>query len=264
LLRLPLLVHEQNALLGRANRLSARRADLLALSFEATAGVETTRGVTTRITGNPVREEFGRYRAAPYRTPAPDGTLDLLVVGGSQGAHVFSEVLPAAIAALSKAERARIRLTQQCRPEDLERVGSAYRSLGFTAELATFFDDLPERVARAQLVISRSGASSIAELLVVGRPALLVPYRYAANDHQRLNADAITALGASWMTLEAELEGQQLAARLRSCLQRPDQLEQMARRAHALGRPDAADALADAVVSIAEPGIASVDLEILA
>jgi UDP-N-acetylglucosamine--N-acetylmuramyl-(pentapeptide) pyrophosphoryl-undecaprenol N-acetylglucosamine transferase len=264
LLGRPLLVHEQNAVLGRANRLIARRAGLLALSFEATSGAAAARRAATRITGNPVRAEVVARRDQPYRTPAPNGTLDVLVVGGSQGARVLSEVLPAAIAHLTKAERARIRLTQQCRPEDLGRVAGAYASLGFKAELAGFFDDLPERLARSQLVISRSGASSVAELLVLGRPALLVPYRFAADDHQRANAAALAAAGAGWMTAEAEIDGPHVAARLRDGLERPGQLAEMARRAHALGRPHAADALADALISLAAPGVANLEREALA
>jgi UDP-N-acetylglucosamine--N-acetylmuramyl-(pentapeptide) pyrophosphoryl-undecaprenol N-acetylglucosamine transferase len=264
LLGLPLLVHEQNAVLGRANRLIARRAGLLALSFATTAGAAAGRRAATRVTGNPVRPEVVARRGQPYRGPVRGEPLDVVVVGGSQGARVLSEVLPAAIAHLTKPERARIRLTQQCRPEDLERVASAYRALGFAAELASFFDDLPERLARAQLVISRSGASSVAELLVLGRPALLVPYHFAADDHQHANAEAVAAAGAGWLAPEAEIDGVQVAARLRTCLARPQQLAEMARRAHALGRPDAADALADALISLAAPGVANFHREALA
>lgn len=264
LLRIPLLVHEQNAILGRANRLIARRAALLALSFAETRGVAAAGRAARSLTGNPVRAEVVARRDEPYRTPSRDGPLEVVVVGGSQGARILSEVLPAAIAHLPKAERARLRLTQQCRAEDLERVASAYAGLGFSAELASFFDDLPERLARAQLVISRSGASSVAELLVLGRPSLLVPYRFAADDHQRANAEAVAEAGAGWVIGEAELDGERLAARLSDCLDQPRQLAPMARRAHALGRPHAAVALADALVALAAPSIANLRLEALA
>jgi UDP-N-acetylglucosamine--N-acetylmuramyl-(pentapeptide) pyrophosphoryl-undecaprenol N-acetylglucosamine transferase len=264
LLRIPLLVHEQNAILGRANRLIARRAGLLALSFGETQGVGAARRAARRVTGNPVRAEVVARRAEPYRTPLRDGPLAVVVVGGSQGARVLSEVLPAAIAHLPKAERARLRLAQQCRPEDLERVASAYEGLGFEAELATFFEDLPERLARAQLVISRSGASSVAELLVLGRPALLVPYRHAADDHQRVNAEAVARAGAGWVIGEAELDAERLATRLSECLDQPQQLAEMARAAHALGQPDAAAALADALDSLAAPSTAKLPLEAVA
>jgi UDP-N-acetylglucosamine--N-acetylmuramyl-(pentapeptide) pyrophosphoryl-undecaprenol N-acetylglucosamine transferase len=264
LLKIPLLVHEQNAVLGRANRLIARRAARLALSFPSTEGAAES-GVAERLlTGNPVRADVVARRDEPYHAPASGGSLRLLVVGGSQGARVLSEALPAALARLPKVDRARIELTQQCRPEDLARVASAYQGLGYAADLANFFDDLPERLARAHLVISRSGASSVAELLVIGRPALLVPYRYAADDHQRANAQAVVRAGAGWLIDEAELDGEVLAGRLSACLGQPEQLEEMARRAHALGRPDAASALADAVESLMSPSIEKLRLEALA
>ncbi|MGH6942742.1 MAG: UDP-N-acetylglucosamine--N-acetylmuramyl-(pentapeptide) pyrophosphoryl-undecaprenol N-acetylglucosamine transferase, partial [Geminicoccaceae bacterium] len=175
LLRIPLLVHEQNAVLGRANRLIARRAARLALTFPATRGADGFAEAKRLLSGNPVRSEIAALREQPYQAPAVGERLRVLVVGGSQGARILSEVLPPALAALSAADRARLDLTQQCRPEDLERVSSAYRALGFESELATFFADLPARLAAAQLVISRAGASSVAEILTLGRPALLVP-----------------------------------------------------------------------------------------
>jgi UDP-N-acetylglucosamine--N-acetylmuramyl-(pentapeptide) pyrophosphoryl-undecaprenol N-acetylglucosamine transferase len=264
LLGIPLLVHEQNAILGRANRLIARRAAVLALSFTKTEGAAAARGARTVVTGNPVRADVVAHRDQPYMPPEPGGPLDLLVVGGSQGARILSEVLPAALKVLPAAARARIRLTQQCRPEDLERVAAAYAALGFTAELRSFFDDLPQRLADAHLVISRSGASSVAELLALGRPSLLVPYRLAADDHQRANAAALAAAGAAWLTCETELDGERLAAKLGACLARPQQLSEMARRAHALGRPDAAKALADAALSLLSPPVVNLHKEALA
>jgi UDP-N-acetylglucosamine--N-acetylmuramyl-(pentapeptide) pyrophosphoryl-undecaprenol N-acetylglucosamine transferase len=264
LLGIPLLVHEQNAVLGRANRLIARRAMVLALSFAETEGAAAASGARRVVTGNPVRAEVVAWREQAYAPPEPGGPLDLLVVGGSQGARILSEVLPTTLASLPEPARARIRLTQQCRPEDLERVAGAYAALGFTAELKSFFDDLPERLANAHLVISRSGASSVAELLVLGRPALLVPYRLAADDHQRANAAALTAAGAAWLIEEAEFTAERLAAKLKLCLDQPEQLADMARRAHALGRPDAAQALADAALSLLSPSVANLHLEALA
>jgi UDP-N-acetylglucosamine--N-acetylmuramyl-(pentapeptide) pyrophosphoryl-undecaprenol N-acetylglucosamine transferase len=263
LLRIPLLVHEQNAILGRANRLIARRAAVLALSFAETEGAAAARARTV-ITGNPVRADVVAHRDQPYTPPEPSGPLDLLVVGGSQGARILSEVLPAALKVMPAAARARIRLAQQCRPEDLERVAASYAALGFTAELRSFFDDLPQRLADAHLVISRSGASSVAELLALGRPSLLVPYQLAADDHQRANAAALAAAGAAWLICETELDGERLAAKLGACLDRPQQLSEMARRAHALGRPDAAKALADAALSLLSPPVVNLHKEALA
>ena len=264
MLRIPLLVHEQNAVLGRANRLIARRAARLALTFAATRGAEHVPGARQVVTGNPVRAEVAALRDRAYRAPAADQPVKVLVVGGSQGARVFSEIVPAAIACLTTPERARLALTQQCRPEHLERVASAYAGLGLEAELASFFDDLPERMADAHLIVSRAGASSVAELLALGRPALLVPYRFAADDHQRANAEAVSRAGAGWLIEEAKLDGETLAGRLRIALDQPQQLTDLAHRAAALGRTDAASALADEVQSLVSPAAINTQMEALA
>jgi UDP-N-acetylglucosamine--N-acetylmuramyl-(pentapeptide) pyrophosphoryl-undecaprenol N-acetylglucosamine transferase len=253
LLRVPVLVHEQNAVLGRANRLIARRAARLALTFVPTRGADIVAADRRIVTGNPVRAAVAALYGTPYRAAEPGQPLRLLVVGGSQGARVFSDVLPAALARLSAAERYRLALTQQCRPEDLERVAGAYRDLGFVAELATFFDDLPARMAASHLVVSRAGASSVAELLAIGRPALLVPFRFAVDDHQQVNAEAVAAAGAGWLIEEARLDAAGLASTIRSALETPQQLTAMAERAAALGRTDAAGALADALQALAAP-----------
>ena len=251
LLRIPVLVHEQNAVLGRANRLIARRAGRLALIFRETRGAEIVPQACRVLTGNPVRAEIAALQAQEYEAPVAGGPLRLLVVGGSQGARVFSDVLPEALKMLSAVARRRLRLTQQCRPEDLERVAKAYAELDFKAEIESFFDDLPARLAAAHLVISRSGASSVAELLALGRPALLVPYRFATDDHQRANAELVADAGAAWMVGEAELDPPTLTAWLRGILEDPGQLAPMAERSRALGRPNAAAALADALASLA-------------
>jgi UDP-N-acetylglucosamine--N-acetylmuramyl-(pentapeptide) pyrophosphoryl-undecaprenol N-acetylglucosamine transferase len=264
MLRIPLLVHEQNAVLGRANRLIARRAARLALTFAATRGAQDVRGARQVVTGNPVRAEVAQLRDRPYRAPSADQPLRLLVVGGSQGARVFGETVPAAIACLSKPERTRLELTQQCRPDDLERVASAYAGLGLRAELASFFDDLPERMTEAHLIVSRAGASSVAELLALGRPALLVPYRFAADDHQRANAEAVSRAGAAWLIEETKLDAETLAGKLRIALDQPQQLIELAQRAAVLGRADAASVLADEVQSLVSPAAVNTQMEALA
>jgi UDP-N-acetylglucosamine--N-acetylmuramyl-(pentapeptide) pyrophosphoryl-undecaprenol N-acetylglucosamine transferase len=263
-LRIPLLVHEQNAVLGRANRLIARRAARLALTFEATRGAEAVPSPRQVVTGNPVRAAVAALRERPYRAPAADEPLRVLVVGGSQGARVLSEMVPAAISCLTKPERARLALTQQCRPDDLERVASAYAGLGLKAELASFFDDLPERMTDAHLIVSRAGASSVAELLALGRPALLVPYRFAADDHQRANAEAVSRAGAGWLIEEAKLDPEALAGKLRIALDQPQQLLDLSQRAKALGRTDAARTLADEVQSLVAPAALNTQMEALA
>jgi UDP-N-acetylglucosamine--N-acetylmuramyl-(pentapeptide) pyrophosphoryl-undecaprenol N-acetylglucosamine transferase len=264
LLRIPLLVHEQNAVLGRANRLIVRRAARLALSFAATRGAEQVPGARQVVTGNPVRTAVAALRARPYQAPRPDQPLRVLVVGGSQGARVFSEVVPAAIARLSKPERARLTLAQQCRPEDLERVASAYAALGFAAELAAFFHDLPERMTHSHLIVTRAGASSVAELLALGRPALLVPFRFAAEDHQRANAEAVSRAEAGWLIEETRFDAEALAGKLRICLEEPQHLSALAGRAAELGRTDAAAALADEVQSQLASAVVGTQLEALA
>lgn len=246
-----LLVHEQNAVLGLANRLLARRAQCLALTFPATRHAAEQGAVRRLVTGNPVRPEVAAARGGAYRLPAGDAAFELLVVGGSQGARSLSDAVPAAIAALPARLRGRLRLTQQCRPEDLARVADLYRELGFEAQLQSFFDDLPGRMASAHLVISRAGASSVTELLALGRPAILVPYRHAADDHQRANAEAVAEAGAGRIMLEDELSGARLAAALTELLEQPGQLGAMAAKAAALGRPEAAATLADAVLELA-------------
>jgi UDP-N-acetylglucosamine--N-acetylmuramyl-(pentapeptide) pyrophosphoryl-undecaprenol N-acetylglucosamine transferase len=251
LLRIPLLVHEQNAVLGRANRLIARRAGRLALTFRETRGAELVPQARRVLTGNPVRAEIAALQAELYAPPGRNDALRVLVIGGSQGARVFSDVLPEAVRLLPARLRARLQLAQQCRPEDLERVASAYEELRFRAELRSFFEDLPQRLADAHLVISRSGASSVAELLTLGRPAVLVPFRLAADDHQRANAQVVANAGAAWLMGEAEIDPERLATLLAQVLDEPGRLAEMAERARALGRPNAAGALADALASLA-------------
>jgi len=248
---LPLLLHEQNAVMGRANRLLAGRARRIATAFPSVAGIAAKDAAKAALVGNPIRPAIAALGTRPYAAPARGGELRLLLVGGSQGARVFSEVVPAAIAALDPAARARIRLAQQCRPEDIERVRAVYAGLGFAVELAPFFADMPERLAAAHLVIARAGASTIAELTAAGRPALLVPFRFATDDHQTANARAFGAAGAGWVLPEASLTAAEIADRLSLVLAEPAALAAAAAKALGLGRPDAAERLADLALSLA-------------
>jgi UDP-N-acetylglucosamine--N-acetylmuramyl-(pentapeptide) pyrophosphoryl-undecaprenol N-acetylglucosamine transferase len=245
--RVPLLVHEQNAVFGRANRLVARFAHTLALSFEATAAVPAASSVPRLVTGNPTRPGFAAQ--IPVADPA---RFRLLVLGGSQGARVFSDVVPVALALLPQALRGRIELAQQCRPEDLERVRGAYASQGggLAVELAPFFTDVAARMAAADLVVTRSGASTVAELLALGRPSLLVPYLHAADDHQTANARALAEGSAALVLPQPEFTAERLAQHLERLMQAPAELATMAAAARALARPDAAERLADAVLAL--------------
>lgn len=250
---LPTVIHEQNAVLGRANRLLAPRVGYIATSFATVERIRPADTAKIVFTGTPVRAPVAAIRESPY--PAPDqatATLHLLVFGGSQGARVLSDVVPEALAALEDSVKARLVVTQQCREEDIEPVRAAYDAAGITATLATFFDDMPGRLAAAHLVIARSGASTIAELTVAGRPAILVPYRYATDDHQTANARAIDRAGAGWLIAEQDFTPQSLAARLSQLWRTPAMLVQAANNAAALGITDAAERLADLTEALAE------------
>lgn len=241
-------IHEQNAVLGRVNRLVADRVDAVATSFAGTKGA----GANAALVGNPVRAAVQALRDGPYATPGPDEKLRLLVTGGSQGAAIFGRVVPAAIALLSPDQRRRLAIVQQTRAEDAASVQTHYRTLGLDATVAPFFADLPQLMADAHLVIARAGASTVAELACIGRPALLVPYMHATDDHQTANAQALAATGAAWLVPEPQFSSDDLAARLANLLATPAALGGMAQAARAFGRPDAAERLADLVQRLAE------------
>lgn len=242
------VLHEQNAVLGRANRLLARQAAKIATSFDQVAGLPGGGSRDAVVTGNPVRPAIAAVADAPY--PPFDGDIHLLILGGSQGARVFSQVVPAAITMLPEPVRARLRLTQQCRAEDYAAVKDVYDRLGIVADLATFFADVPQRLARAHLAITRSGASTVAELCAAGRPAILVPYPHAADDHQSANARAAEAAGAAWTMAEPGFTPEALATRLDALLEAPATLAAAAVRAREAGRRDAATRLADLVTGL--------------
>ena len=244
--RLPSVLHEQNAVLGKANRLVLGGVARVATSFANTRYIAEGDGRACLV-GNPVREAVRALRGSPYRAPEKGRVVDLLVFGGSQGAASFSQVVPEALLSLPSALRARLRLVQQCRPEDVEGVRQRYARAGIVVELAPFFNDLPRRLAAAHLVIGRAGASTVAELATIGRPSILVPYPHAADDHQTANARAFEAVGACIVIPHASFTAPALAAQLTGLIETPSRLAEMAAAAHAAGRPDAAERLADLV-----------------
>lgn len=244
------VLHEQNAVLGRANRLLAGRINAIAVSFPESRAVPANDMSKVTHTGMPVRSAVLEVRDTPYPSFTDNRPLSILVLGGSQGARVLSDVVPEAIAGLPDELRDRVHVTQQCRPEDLERVKALYAGLGITATLASFFDNVPECLANAHLVISRSGASTVAELLAVGRPAILVPYRHAIDDHQSLNAHAVDEVGAGWLIPEADFTADSLSQRLASMFSMPTILEKAAKASLKAGRPDAAERLANLVENV--------------
>lgn len=251
---MPTVIHEQNAVLGRANRLLAPRAVLIATSFATCHGLSPDMLGRHVHTGMPVRSEFAAARDVPYRLFAEHDSVNLMVLGGSQGARVLSEVVPAAVGLLPAAWRRRLRIVQQCRPEDLDAVRSAYAAMKVEAELASFFDDIPQRMADAHLLICRSGASTVAELTAVGRPAIFIPYPYAIDDHQTANAQAADEAGAGWLMPQDSLTAQSLAQRMESLFILSATLEKAAACARAVGTPDGAIRLADAVLALLPNG----------
>jgi UDP-N-acetylglucosamine--N-acetylmuramyl-(pentapeptide) pyrophosphoryl-undecaprenol N-acetylglucosamine transferase len=247
--RFPTVIVAPDAVLGRANRLVANYVHAIAggLPLKRFLPRDMSKVV---YTGNPVRPEVVAFKDAKYDVPAADGPLRLLVFGGSQGARAFSEIVPAAIASLPPQIRSRFEIVQQCRPEDLEQVRASYASMGVKAELASFFADLPARMVKAQLVIGRSGAGTVAELMVIGRPAILVPLPHALDDNQTPNADALAEAGGGWRVAQSELTPQKLAGLIEEAFASPDQLAKKATAAHSLAKPDAAIRLADLVDSL--------------
>ena len=247
----PGILHEQNAVMGRANRALGRFASRIALSFAKTQHADAFQGKTT-LTGNPIRDRV-RIAAPPgYQPFESAGPIRLVVFGGSQGARAFADLVPPAIEELSPELRARLRIVQQCRPEDLDRVAEAYRKAKVSVELQPFFSDLPERMAACHLVISRAGASTIAELTVLGCPAILVPLPGSIDGDQKHNAQVVDAAGGGWIAEQATLSPLSLATRLSSLFSDPAILATAAAAAKTLGRPHAVEQLASLAEGLAQ------------
>lgn len=247
---IPGILHEQNAVMGRANRALGRFARVIALSFERTANAEAFEAKSL-LTGNPVRDRVKAIADQSYPPLKSGDPVQVLIFGGSQGARAFADIIPAAIAEMPQELRSLLRVTQQCRPEDLDRVAEAYRVAKVNVELAAFFDDLPERMARSHLVISRSGASTIAELCVVGRPAILIPLPGSIDADQRNNAAVVDAAGGGWIAEQATLSPLSLGTRLTSLLSEPEALRRAAAAAKTLGQPLAVEKLAEIAEQLA-------------
>jgi UDP-N-acetylglucosamine--N-acetylmuramyl-(pentapeptide) pyrophosphoryl-undecaprenol N-acetylglucosamine transferase len=247
LLGLPTCIHEQNAVLGRVNHVLARFVTAIASTFPELAPLPRSARRKLRVTGNPLRDAVIARAGAPY---APPGALDpirLLVFGGSQGARIFADVVPMALAELAPSLRRRLNVVQQVREMDQARVSEAYSEARIAARLAPFFADLPEHMAAAHMVIGRGGASTVCELAAIGRPALIVPLAIAMDDHQSANARALEDVGAAIVMPESSFTPESLAARLGAWLSSPDTLTRAAGAARGLGRPEATRALADLV-----------------
>lgn len=237
------VLHEQNAVLGRANHAMVRWSDAVALSFEHTSRVPAS--AHSMVTGNPVRPAIVALAASPFALP--HSVFHLLVLGGSLGARVFSDIVPEAIALLPADLAARLRITQQCRAEDIDRVRAVYDARGIHAELAPFFADVAGLLQGAQLVIARAGASTVAELAAIGRPSILVPLPSAIDDHQSANANALADAGGAWVMDQPAFLAADLAAMLAALIASPTQLAPLAAAAAGFGRIDATQRLADLV-----------------
>ncbi|MAM35110.1 MAG: undecaprenyldiphospho-muramoylpentapeptide beta-N-acetylglucosaminyltransferase [Micavibrio sp.] len=250
--KIPTVLHEQNAILGKANLYLAPKAQRIALSLPGGKGLEDIDLIRAVHTGNPVRPEISNLYTKPYPTLQHDGPLHVLVFGGSQGASVFSEVLPEALRLLPETYRSRIRIVQQCRTEDeMGKLQKTYSEMNVPSECALFFNDMPERLASTHLVIARSGASTVAELSTAGRPAIFVPYPHHADQQQMRNAEAVAEKGGAWVMPESGFTAQALATRLETFLQHPETLFKAAEGTRDAARPDAARKLGNLVTAIA-------------
>lgn len=246
----PRMIHEQNGVLGRVNKVFARRVHKVACGTWPTA---LPQGVTGEHTGNPVRAAVLERAGAGYIPPG-DYPMSLVIIGGSQGARILSDVVPEAVARLPEDLRRHLRVAQQARPEDLDRVVAAYEAAGIMAEVAPFFADIPRRLSEAQLVISRSGASSVADIAVIGRPSILIPFAAATDDHQTANARGLVEAGAAVLIAEKALDAAMLAEQMAAILGQPRQAAKMAGQALGQGRPDATERLVALVEALVEKG----------
>ena len=248
ILRLPRLLHEQNGVLGRANRIIAPRVDLLACSLP---GTKTPDGIQSVETGNPVRRQI---HAAAHAFPESDGQMRILAIGGSQGSAIIDQLLPKAVALMDEKLRQRLSVVQQVRSENVSGAAATWKQVGMEVEMSTFFSDVAVRMAQAHLVICRAGASTVAELAVIGRPSILIPFAAAADDHQSANAAWLEGAGAAQVISEKELHPQYLCDVLVAVLKYPERLKAMADAARRVAYPDAAERLAEALIGACNAG----------
>ncbi|NUT01047.1 MAG: undecaprenyldiphospho-muramoylpentapeptide beta-N-acetylglucosaminyltransferase [Sphingomonas sp.] len=256
---IPTILHEQNAVLGRANRYLAGEAEAIATAYTEVDRLKPRFEKKTVLVGNPVREAISRLGEVPFPPFDEYAPFKILVTGGSQGATVLSKVVPEGLGLLPSSLRLRLQVMQQCRPDDIDDVRARYAELGIPAELMTYIEDMPAKLAEAHLVIARSGASTVAELTAAGRPAILIPYPSATDDHQTANARDISHAGGARMILEPDFKPDVLARQIVVMADDPQSLVNAAARALSVGRPHAASDLADLVERIGN-GLAPVEV----
>jgi UDP-N-acetylglucosamine--N-acetylmuramyl-(pentapeptide) pyrophosphoryl-undecaprenol N-acetylglucosamine transferase len=250
-LGIPTILHEQNAVLGRVNRLLAGSADAIATSYPEVERLKLRHTRKIELVGNPVRESVARLGTMPFPEFDETAPLKILVTGGSQGATVLGQVVPDALGMLPPKLRHRLQVVQQCRPDDIEAVRNRYAALNIPAELTTYIADMPTELGLAHLVIARAGASTIAELTAAGRPAILIPLPIATDDHQTVNAREMAKAGGARMIPQGEFTPEVLAAQIDAVAGDPQALSNAAERALSVGRPHATSDLADLVERVA-------------
>jgi UDP-N-acetylglucosamine--N-acetylmuramyl-(pentapeptide) pyrophosphoryl-undecaprenol N-acetylglucosamine transferase len=248
---IPTVIHEQNGVMGRANKFLSSRVSAIATSFPGVLDAYPALAAKATYTGNPVRTAVVAVAQIPYTPPAPNGLLNFIVFGGSQGARIMADIVPAAMARLDAALRPRIKVVQQARDEDSDRIKQSYAQGQLAAEVARFFPDLPARIAASHLVISRSGASTVAELAAIGRPSILVPLPHALDQDQRANAGVLENAGGAIRIEQADFTPGRLAAEINALAGNPGLLARMAAAAKSTGALDAAERLADLVLKVA-------------
>jgi UDP-N-acetylglucosamine--N-acetylmuramyl-(pentapeptide) pyrophosphoryl-undecaprenol N-acetylglucosamine transferase len=246
-MKIPTVLHEQNAVLGRVNRLLAGDAEAIGTAYDQVDRLKRKHAGKTVLVGNPVRESVAKLGELPFPPFDEFAPLKILITGGSQGATVLSQVVPAGLGLLEPSLRRRLQVVQQCRPDDIERVRKTYAELGIPAELMTYIEDMPEKLADAHLVIGRAGASTIAELTAAGRPAILIPFAAATDDHQTANAREMTKAGGARTIQQDSFTPEVLARQIEAMAADPVALNNAAARALSVGRPHAARDLADLV-----------------
>ena len=245
--KIPTMIHEQNAVLGRVNRLVSKRVDAIATAYPDVQRLPANCAEKTHLVGNPVRAEIVALREEPFPPFTDDGVFRVLVTGGSQGATIMSDVVPDGLAMLPPALKSRLQVTQQCRAEDIDKVRAKYSEHGIPAELATYIEDMPSKLDWAHLVISRAGASTIAELTCIGRPAILVPLPSATDDHQTYNVKAMVEAGGARSVAQSGFTPKELAKQIQKIALEPGALVNAASRARSCGLPHATRDLADLV-----------------
>jgi UDP-N-acetylglucosamine--N-acetylmuramyl-(pentapeptide) pyrophosphoryl-undecaprenol N-acetylglucosamine transferase len=249
-MRIPTVLHEQNAVMGRVNRLLAGEAEAIGIAYDKVDRLKSRHQAKAVVIGNPVRAEIAKLGELPYPPFDDVAPLKILVTGGSQGASVLGDVVPEGLGLLQPSLRHRLQVVQQCRPDDIERVRKAYAALGIPAELLTYIEDMPEKLADAHLVVGRAGASTIAELSAAGRPAILIPFPSATDDHQTANAREMTNAGGARTIQQDSFTPAVLARQIEAMAADPIALNNAAARALSVGRPHAARDLADLVERI--------------